>query len=369
MVFFSTAIFLCKAQCSSTSELSNFASCTNLAVLNSTLYWNYNISSNTVEIAFRQSGIYNYSTWIAWAINPTLIGMIGAQAFVAHPRSDGRLIAYTSSITSRKTILEQGKLSFPVYGVSAIYANNSITIFATLLFSSRISVVNHVWQRGPMSVDNVPSFHGHSKDNLQSYGTLNFLSGETRGEERLMVMKKIHGGLNVIGWGIMLPLGVVIARYIKLFKTTDSAWFHIHVICQSLGYIVGIMGWTTGLNLGVQLSGFNQKAHGYIGICLFCLATAQTLFFFRPKELKYRKYWNIIHICIGYGTIILGISNVFIGINILKPGKKWKEAYISILALLGAVAVLLEIGTACYSYFSRKTKNLETTDGASPFNS
>uniref|UniRef100_A0A7N2MAV5 AIR12 DOMON domain-containing protein n=1 Tax=Quercus lobata TaxID=97700 RepID=A0A7N2MAV5_QUELO len=169
--------------------------------------------------------IYNYSTWIAWAINPTSIGMIGAQAFVAHPSSDGRLIAYTSSITSRESILEKGKLSFPVYGVSAIYANNSITIFATLMLNSSAFAVNHVWQRGSMSMDNVPSFHGYSKDNLRSYGTLSFLSGKTgtRGPERFMVMKKIHGGLNVIGWGIMLPLGVVIARKTKILETTDGA--------------------------------------------------------------------------------------------------------------------------------------------------
>ena len=46
----------------------------------------------------------------------------------------------------------------------------------------------------------------------------------------------------------------------------------------------------------------------------------------------------------GYGTIFLIIVNVFKGIDILEPGKGWKEkeAYISILILMGCVAVLLE---------------------------
>jgi hypothetical protein len=38
--------------------------------------------------------------WIASAINPTSIGIIGLQAIISFPRMDGSLAVYTSSIIS-----------------------------------------------------------------------------------------------------------------------------------------------------------------------------------------------------------------------------------------------------------------------------
>lgn len=63
----------------------------------------------------------------------------------------------------------------------------------------------------------------------------------------------------------------------------------------------------------------------------------------RPKkDHKYRLYWNIYHHSIGYTVIILSIINVFKGLDILDPEKKWKRAYIVIIATLGGIAVFLE---------------------------
>lgn len=63
----------------------------------------------------------------------------------------------------------------------------------------------------------------------------------------------------------------------------------------------------------------------------------------RPKkDHKYRLYWNIYHHSIGYTVIILSIINVFKGLDILDPEKKWKHAYIGIIATLGGIAVFLE---------------------------
>lgn len=47
-----------------------FTCCNDLPYLNSSLHWNYDHSSNTVEIAYRHTGITS-SRWVAWAINPT----------------------------------------------------------------------------------------------------------------------------------------------------------------------------------------------------------------------------------------------------------------------------------------------------------
>lgn len=34
---------------------------------------------------------------------------------------------------------------------------------------------------------------------------------------------QIHGVLNVVSWGILMPIGVIIARYLRVFKSADPA--------------------------------------------------------------------------------------------------------------------------------------------------
>lgn len=68
--------------------------------------------------------------------------------------------------------------------------------------------------------------------------------------------------------------------------------------------------------------------------------------FLRPKVgHKYRFYWNIYHHGTGYAVIILGVLNVFKGLEILSPSSKWKLSYIIIISSLGVIAFVLEVFT------------------------
>lgn len=86
---------------------------------------------------------------------------------------------------------------------------------------------------------------------------------------------QIHGVLNAVSWGILLPIGAVFARYLKVFPSADPAWFYLHALCQTSGYVVGVAGWATGLRLGSQSTGVQYTSHRIIGIIVFCLATLQ----------------------------------------------------------------------------------------------
>ncbi|CAN1288788.1 Cytochrome b561 and DOMON domain-containing protein At5g47530 [Linum perenne] len=154
----------------------------------------------------------------------------------------------------------------------------------------------------------------------------------------------VHGVLNAVSWGILLPLGAIIARYMKVFKAANPAWFYLHVACQLSAYIVGVAGWGTGLKLGSDSVGVEYNKHRNIGITLFCFGTLQMFaLLLRPKpDHKYRLYWNMYHYAIGYATISLSIVNVYEGLDILDPAKKWKTAYTVIIIVLGAIALVLE---------------------------
>lgn len=353
-------------KCAKYSFASNklFKACNDLPFLNAFLHWNHDPSSGNFQIAYRQTKITSAS-WASWAINPDGSGMLGAQALVAYQKSDGSMRFYTSSVTDYQTTLQEGDLKFPVADLSASFANNEIIIFATLNIQNT-TTLNQVWQNGPVASDK-PGGHAISGANIQSSGSLNILSGQagsTNGGGGSKTKKRnIHGVLNTVSWGIMMPIGALIARYVKVFEVADPAWFYLHVSCQTTAYVIGLVGWGTGLQLGSQSPGIQYSSHRYIGITLFVFGTLQVLaLLIRPqKDHKYRLYWNIYHHTIGYMVILLSIINIFKGFDILNPEKKWQRGYVAIIVILSITAVILEGLTWCIVLKRRKAASADKT--------
>nr|GEX61685.1 cytochrome b561 and DOMON domain-containing protein At3g25290-like [Tanacetum cinerariifolium] len=294
--------------------------CNDLPSLNSYLHWSLNPSKNTLSIAFLAKPS-SASGWVAWAINPT----------------------------------GDGKLAFDVKDQRGEYSDGMMKIFATIVLPKNgMTSVNQVWQVGPsVSADGFPAKHAFQPANLGAKGKLDLLSGQSSsggggsGGNSRNKKRNIHGILNAVSWGILFPVGIIIARYLRTFPSADPAWFYLHAFCQVSAYAIGVAGWGTGLKLGSESKGITFSTHRNIGITLFCLATVQVFaLFLRPnKDHKFRFYWNIYHHGIGYSILVLGILNVFKGLDILSPESKWRSAYIIVISTLGAIALLLEIIT------------------------
>ncbi|VVB01429.1 unnamed protein product [Arabis nemorensis] len=321
-----------------------FADCSALPALGSFLHWTYNEPNGTVSIAFRHPATSS-SSWIAWGLNPSGPQMSGTQSLVAFTNSSGQFQAYTSPVIGYSTQLERGSLSFPVTGVAATLVNGEATIFATLELPSNLVTANQVWQMGPMS-NGVPMRHLTSGDNMRSIGRIDFRSGQSSagggGSGDRQRKRNTHGILNAVSWGVLLPMGAMMARYMKVF--TDPTWFYLHIAFQVSGYVIGVAGWATGIKLGNDSPGTSYSTHRSLGIAIFTFATLQVFaLLLRPKpDHKYRFYWNVYHHTVGYTTIILSIINIFKGFDILDPEDKWRWAYIGILIFLGACVVILE---------------------------
>jgi hypothetical protein len=275
----------------------------------------------------------------------------------------------TYNISSYSPIVK-GNLSFEVADMEAEYSGGVMTIFATVSLPAKLGTkVNQVWQVGSSVTDGIPDKHAFQAANLNSKGTLDLLKGETTssgssGGAR-QKRKNIHGILNVVSWGILFPIGAIIARYVRTFQSADPAWFYLHAFCQTSAYAIGVAGWGTGLKLGSESKGVQYTAHRNIGISLFCLATVQVFaLFLRPKkDHKYRFYWNIYHHSIGYAILVLGILNVFKGLDILLPEKKWRSAYIIVISVLGGIALLLEAITWVVVLRRKSSKSTKPYDG------
>jgi hypothetical protein len=346
----------CKNQTFSNNK--KFTTCRDLPQLTAYLHWSYDQPSGKLDIAFRHGGITATNRWVAWAINPSNTldpAMVGAQALVAIPQSSGSPKAYTSSIADTRTQLQEGSIRYPVSGFSATYQNNEVTIFATLTLPNGTTSIVHVWQDGITTSDSTPQEHSHESSHSNSKEVLDLVSGTSQASSGIgsrQRRRNTHGVLNAISWGILMPTGAVIARYLKVFKSADPAWFYLHITCQVSAYIVGLSGFGTGLKLGSDSEGIEYDTHRALAIVLATFATLQVFaLFLRPnKDHKLRFYWNMYHYLVGYATIIISIVNVFKGFEALGDFvgdryKNWKHAYIGIIGALGGIAVFLEAYT------------------------
>lgn len=150
-----------------------YTSCNTLPYLNATIHWSYHPDNATIDIAYRAPIPSN--GWVAWALNPTGQGMIGAQSLIAFSGSDGALLVYSTAISSYTPDIKDGNLSFTVYSKSGELFNETMTIFATLELPGNSTTVNQVWQAGPLS-NGVPAQHATTGDNIKSAGSIDFLS-------------------------------------------------------------------------------------------------------------------------------------------------------------------------------------------------
>ncbi|KAI3969417.1 hypothetical protein MKX01_019978 [Papaver californicum] len=194
----------------------DFTSCNDLPVLNSFIHWKYDPATRRVNIGYRHTNI-DSTRWIAWAINPNGRGMQGSQA-----------LAYQQSPipeNTYQTSLAQGKLSFEVPDLVATFRDREMTIFATIqLQSNTTTVVNQVWQEGPLR-NGSPGAHEMGPANKQSFSSLDFLSGQQSsgggGVDSRTKRKNVHGVLNAVAWGILMPVGAIAARYLRVFNSME----------------------------------------------------------------------------------------------------------------------------------------------------
>ncbi|KAI3675159.1 hypothetical protein L1987_84744 [Smallanthus sonchifolius] len=214
--------------------------------------------------------------------------MVGAQALVAVPNSNGSIRAYTSSVTGFSTTLQPSTLSFAVPNITAERVSGDVVIYATLVLPTGGTRFNQVWQVGPTN-NGAPVSHAFNSENRNSLGSVDFSTGEA--------------------------------------------------------------------GAGGSVGGSRNRRRNVFALLL------------RPKpDHKYRLYWNIYHHSLGYSIII----NVYEGLDILDPEKKWKNAYSGILISLGVITIIMEALTWFDISFQKKKQStklsyLYNTHNLSPF--
>jgi hypothetical protein len=154
-------------------------------------------------------------------------------------------------------------------------------------------------------------------------------------------LKRTHGALNLFAWGVLLPIGAIVARYCRRW---DPLWFYLHTGIQFVGFILGLAGIVAGVSLYNKIQA-NVPAHRGLGIFVLVLGILQILaIFLRPnKDSKYRKFWNWYHHWVGRLVLFFAAINIVVGIKVGGAGNSWKIGYGFNLAVLLITIIALEV--------------------------
>ncbi|XP_010523807.1 PREDICTED: cytochrome b561 and DOMON domain-containing protein At3g61750 [Tarenaya hassleriana] len=153
--------------------------------------------------------------------------------------------------------------------------------------------------------------------------------------------KRDHGILAIFGWGLFLPLGAILARYLR---HKDPLWYYLHAVVQFIGFVFGLAAVLLGLQLYNRIKP-DIPSHRGIGIFLLVLSILQVLaFFLRPeKETKMRRYWNWYHQWTGRISLFFGALNIVLGITLANAGDSWKIGYGFLLSVTLLSFIVLEV--------------------------
>ncbi|OMP04387.1 hypothetical protein COLO4_09696 [Corchorus olitorius] len=196
----------------------NTTKCKKLTTLQAQFAWNY-YNKTFINILIGSKMIPEMG-WLAWGVNPDLPQMVGTRAIIAINLPNGSAPVNTYNITIDTKLrcrLNPSDIEVRVLNKTAMYIPKTgfFTMFATLELpeSYNISSLNHVWQVGYLADGLEPKMHSTTLQNFDSKETLDLKTGRCQniGHNR-QHLRKIHGILNMMGWGTLLPIGVIIAR-------------------------------------------------------------------------------------------------------------------------------------------------------------
>ncbi|KAJ7961737.1 Cytochrome b561 and DOMON domain-containing protein [Quillaja saponaria] len=270
-------------------------------------------------------------------------GMVGSTAVVGWISSNGGggiKKYYLGGTSSNQVVPDNGNLQ--IQSNSTLITSQSSRVYIAFQLVTNYQPESQlIYAVGPTGIfPSAPSYV--LMQHLDKISTrINYATGLSSSQASYTTLRRSHGLLNIMGWGILVIIGAIVARH---FKQWDPIWFYLHTSVQSSAFILGLIGIICGFALETKLNA-NVSTHKSLGVFILVLGCLQVMAFLaRPnKDLKVRKYWNWYHHNVGRILIIFSVANIFYGIHLGKEGNGWKAGYGIVLVILITISVVLEI--------------------------
>ncbi|KAM1185644.1 hypothetical protein ACFX13_015172 [Malus domestica] len=331
----------------------------------SSLDWHgYRISffqDNNAVLTVVLSGM-NENSWVGVGVSKDGM-MVGSSAVVGWMNRDGRSGTvkqyYLKGRTRNDEIIpDKGELKFTNVTPTIVVKDQIIYLGFQLQFSSRLDRQPFLFAAGygKPGANNILPTHKYRSALL-----VDFPKGVIRiGFVDSRKVKMTHGILTIIGWGIIIPFGASMARYLREY---EPLWYYLHSSVQFIGFFVGLSGVAVGRTL-YELVHADFNSHRSIGYIVLALSVLQLCqFIMRPSRTsKVRKYWNKSHQWVGRSVVVLALVNIFIGLFYGNGGKPFKTFFLCAFSLFVLSQIILEIR----HLLQRKRAALATTADEPP---
>ncbi|KAF3663134.1 Cytochrome, and DOMON domain-containing protein [Capsicum annuum] len=223
-----------------------------------------------------------------------------------------------------------------------------------------------IWAMGAQwSDDHLSVRNMHSVTSSRPIRVL-LMRGSAEAEEDLRPVLAVHGFMMFLAWGILLPGGILAARYLKHVK--GDGWFQIHVYLQYSGLSIVFLGFLFAV---AELRGLSfSSLHVKFGMLAVVLAIAQPInAYLRPKKpgageevSSKRRLWEYAHVIVGRGAIVVGIAALITGMKHL--GERYDE---EVNKLMWALILWILAGalTAIYLEYRERKRRRDRLSGRS----
>ncbi|KAK4375213.1 hypothetical protein RND71_005890 [Anisodus tanguticus] len=217
------------------------------------------------------------------------------------------------------------------------------------------------WSDDQLSVRNM-----HSVTSSRPIRVL-LMRGSAEAEEDLRPVLAVHGFMMFMAWGILLPCGILAARYLKHVK--GDGWLQIHVYLQYSGLSIVFLGFLFAVAELRDLS--FSSLHVEFGMLGIVLAIAQPVnAYIRPKKpgsgeevSSKRRLWEYIHVIMGRGAIVVGIAALITGMKHL--GQRYDDEDVHRLMWALILWILVGALTVMYLEYHERKRRRDRISGRS----
>ncbi|KAI3687142.1 hypothetical protein L1987_80833 [Smallanthus sonchifolius] len=212
-----------------------------------------------------------------------------------------------------------------------------------------------IWAMGAKwSSDHLTQSNMHSVKSNKPV-RVSLIRGSAEAEEDLRPVLAVHGFMMFLAWGMLLPAGILAARFTK--HLPGDIWFKIHVYSQYSGLAITFLGILFAV---AELRGFHLgSSHVKFGTLTILMGCIQPLnAYFRPKKPENenpstkRVIWEYIHTYVGRCSILVGISALITGMKHL--GERYNDE--NTLGLTWALIVWVSLGALTFLYLEVKRR-------------
>ncbi|XP_068661773.1 cytochrome b561 and DOMON domain-containing protein At3g07570-like [Aristolochia californica] len=268
--------------------------------------------------------------------------MAGSSAMVGWIGRDGTPVIKQYYLGgTRESLVRPDEGNLPLINSTAKIVSRSSRLYLAFQLNTVQPSSRIIYSIGPSNL--VPLSNNLLFEHRDKQSTnFDFVTGQSSVGGEYTTLRRSHGILAMLGWGILLPIGASIARY---FKQWDPAWFYSHSSVQGVGFVLGLIAIILGFSLEDKISA-SVGTHKAIGISILVLGCLQVMaILMRPdKASKLRNYWNWYHYIVGRVLIAFAIANVFYGISLGEDGSaSWNAGYGVVLAIWFVISIALEM--------------------------